>query len=218
MRQADAVTLLGAFTGSLALAAGVYGNLWLAVRLLFIAYTLDVLDGVLARREGATREGFMLDRAVDRFTQVIVPSILLLLYEAPRTSTIEYGLYAAYTASLVTLGFYRLVYRRVESLNYFSGLPLLTHALVILAGIIALRHINIILLYYLLFLSLLPIPYYRRPSNGGKRSFPASRIIGALILAIIPYGGIIAEIIYWLVIVGVLVYSIGGALIVRKTE
>ncbi len=188
------------------------------MRLLFIAYTLDVLDGVLARREGATREGFMLDRAVDRFTQVIVPSILLLLYKAPGTSTLEYGLYAAYTASLVTLGFYRLVYRRVESLNYFSGLPLLTHALVILAGIIALRNINIILLYYLLALSLLPIPYYRRPSSGGKRSFPASRMIGALLLAVIPYGGIIAEIIYWLVIVGVLVYSIGGALIVRKPE
>ncbi|MCE4620579.1 MAG: CDP-alcohol phosphatidyltransferase family protein [Desulfurococcales archaeon] len=217
MRQADAVTLLGAFTGSLALAAGVYGDLWLAVRLLFIAYTLDVLDGVIARREGATREGFMLDRAVDRFTQVIVPSILLLLYEAPQTPRLEYALYAAYTASLVTLGFYRLVYRRVESLNYFSGLPLLTHALVILAGIMALKNVSVLLLYYLLALSLLPISYYRRPSSGGKRSFPASRIIGSLLLAVIPYGGLIAELIYWLVIVGVLVYSIGGALVIRRS-
>ena len=216
MRQADAITLLGAFTGSLALAGGIYGDLWLAVRLLFIAYTLDVIDGIVARRQGSTREGFMLDRAVDRFTQVIVPSILLLLYEAQNTSTTEYVAYATYTASLISLAFYRLVYRRVESLNYFSGLPLLAHALVILAGIMALRNVNILLLYYLLALSLLPIPYYRRPSSGGKTSFPVARIIGALLLAVIPYGGWIAELIYWLVTMGVIVYSVSGAIIVKK--
>jgi phosphatidylserine synthase len=210
LRPADAVTLAGALIGSIALAAAIDGNIDLALRLLFTAFAVDAVDGILARKYGATSEGFMLDRAVDRFTQVIIPSTNLLLYVNPSTS---YWLYSIYTSILITIGLYRLVYRRVTSLGYFSGLPLIVHPLIIMTSIMAYKKPNLIILFYLLALSVIPIRYFRKPSSGGKQNYYSiARIAGALFLAVIPYGGLIASILYYTVLIGVLAFSIIGPL------
>ncbi len=211
MRLADAITLTGAIVASFSIALATRGDYEYAIRLLFISYALDVLDGVVARRYGSTKEGFMFDRAVDRYSQIIVPSILLLLTTADSKYYIEYSIYVSI---LVPVALYRLAHRRVESLAYFSGSPLLVHPLVILGYAIMGSEPNIILLYTLLVLTIIPLKYYRRPVE--KRTgelFTMGRIIIVLIIVVIPYYSPISMFLGYLMIIGSLLYAILGAII-----
>ncbi|MCE4601080.1 MAG: hypothetical protein F7C38_05895 [Desulfurococcales archaeon] len=160
VRKADLVTLSSASTTTLALGLAVEGHITLAIRLLFLSYTLDVVDGIVARYEGPTREGFLLDRAVDRYSQVVAPSLLLLSLTGASPP------YIAYAMLLVPLGFYRLVYRQVHGREYFSGLPFIAHALYILFTIVSGGTPHPIPLLLLLAATAAPIPYYRRPLRG----------------------------------------------------
>lgn len=214
VRFADIVTLSSAMFATLSLSIQfVYGDLYLAIRLLLFSYILDIIDGIVARYEGPTQEGFMLDRAIDRYNQVIVPVILLL-------STVKENPipYIIYSIILVPWAFYRLVYRRVLDRSYFHGLPLLTHSLVITLSLLVDRAPNLIILYIILIGSILPIPYYRRPlgkpeqARKGRRSYIVydfARIIPLVILILIPPGRVL-EVIVKTVTYGILAYALIG--------
>ena len=212
MRKADAVSLLGGFLGGIALGLGIKGNLLLAIRLLFIAYLLDVVDGIVAKYDKPAPEGFMLDRSIDRFTQVIVPGTLLLNY-------IEkyYFYYLIYVSTLITIALYRLAYRRVTSLEYFSGLPLFIHSIVILLCIASKRTPNIILLYILLILTIIPIKYYRRPINSNhSHGYRLSRGLLVFFFALIPYN---SPVTYWTCIITIfiiIIYIIIGSIVIMS--
>lgn len=182
VRIADIITLSSAALSTLSLAIVLdYGLIELGVRILLLAYLLDILDGIVARREGPTPEGFMLDRAIDRYNQVVVPIILLLAADN------EYSLhYIIYSIILVPWGFYRLVYRRVPGREYFHGLPLLSHSLVITLTLWIGEAPNPLLIYILLAGSILPIPYYRRPIGESKRSPSTRRVMAYDIIRILP--------------------------------
>ena len=216
VRFADVVTLSSAMLATFSLAVVVvYEDLGLAIRLLLFSYILDIVDGIVARYEGPTEEGFMLDRAVDRYNQVVVPVIILL-------SVIEENvvLYIIYSIILVPWAFYRLVYRRVLDRRYFYGLPLLAHSLVITMSLLTDAIPNLVVLYIILIGSILPIPYYRRPlsrSDSGPRGkasyvfYDLARMLPLAILILLPEGWLL-KIITNIVIYGVLVYALIGYL------
>lgn len=214
VRFADIVTLSSAMFATLSLAIQfVFSDLVLAIRLLLFSYILDIIDGIVARYDGPTEEGFMLDRAIDRYNQVVVPVILLL-------STVKEDAipYIIYSIILVPWAFYRLIYRRVLNRSYFHGLPLLTHSLVITLSLLVDRVPNLIILYIILIGSILPIPYYRRPlerpgqTGKGRRSYIVydfARIIPLVVLILIPPGWVL-EIIVKTVTYGILAYALIG--------
>ncbi|CBL43824.1 predicted AMP-binding enzyme [gamma proteobacterium HdN1] len=77
---ADWLTLSGVLTGSLAAVAGLQGNSFLAISLLFLAMLCDGLDGWLARRLGISRAfGRYLDGFMDMLIYLVVPSLIYYL-------------------------------------------------------------------------------------------------------------------------------------------
>lgn len=222
VRFADLITLSSAAVSTLSVALYTSTSYdILAVRLLLAAYILDALDGIAARIEGPTREGFMLDRSVDRYNQVVVPIVLLL--STPGSLLVPYTVYAMI---LVPWAYYRLVYRRVPGREYFYGLPLIAHSLVIVLSLLAGRLPNPLILFILLTASILPIPYYRRPlSRGGESKanrshislYDAGRIITLLILALLPRGQVM-NIISQVTIYAVIIYALTGYIPILATK
>ena len=174
----------------LAFASALLGDPLLAVRLLLLAYVFDALDGCVARRTGGgSREGLMLDRAFDRFSQVVAPLAVYATVFRGSLRGVEALVFAVYTALLVTTAFYRLVRRVVWSLEYFAGLPLFVHALVLLASVIAESPVPGPVLLALALASLAPVPYMRRLGRGSTPSpGVAPRLLLLLLLALVPYG------------------------------
>ena len=185
---ADIVSLAGLGLGVASIIEAVWGNIDTALRLLFLAYAADVLDGWVARRYGVSSElGFMLDRSIDRVTQILAPIIAY-------ASWIEGGdsvyrmLFIVYASLLAIVAFYRLVYRRVTGLTHFAGLPMFFHAGVLLTGIIAEIRVNPIVLFAGLAASAMPVPYFRRSKTSSN---PSPATLGRLLLvsglALLPY-------------------------------
>ncbi len=190
MKPADAATLLQGLFAGLSVPLGIAGYYDLAIRLLFVSYALDVLDGWLARKYGSTPEGFFLDRAFDRLSQVIAPATLLLLWvnESGLLHGYDLALFSAYFSGLVTVALWRLVKRGVRSLAYFSGLPMFAHAIAFLTSIISGKPPEPILLLALLIASTVPVPYFRRGIRQRTPSpAPWLRLGVLLVLAIVPY-------------------------------
>ena len=76
---ADAMTLLNAGTGVLALAAAVLGEVQFVARLILLAAVADGLDGVIARRFGSTEVGPYLDSMADIVSFGTTPAIFVFL-------------------------------------------------------------------------------------------------------------------------------------------
>ncbi|GAB6148026.1 CDP-alcohol phosphatidyltransferase family protein [Stetteria hydrogenophila] len=207
MKPADAATLLQGVLAGFTIPLGVAGYLDEAVRLLFAAYALDALDGWLARRYGSSPDGFMLDRAFDRLSQVVAPATLLLLWLGGQglLRGVNLALYSIYFSGLVATAFWRLVRRGVRSLAYFSGLPLFAHAVAALSSIVSGRPPHPLVLLALLAASAAPVPYFRRPRGRGSPS-PAlgPRLAVLAALALLPYDAepvrVLARLLYWLVV------------------
>ena len=212
-RPADAVTLAGGLTAGAAVALASAGALEASLRLLFVSYALDVLDGWVARRTGGgTPEGRMLDRALDRVSQVVAPLAVYASWLAAQdASWTTVALFAAYAGGLVAAAFWRLVYRPVPSLDYFSGLPLFVHAIVLLSSVLSKEPVHPALLLALLAASAAPVPYTRRLRGGGAPSpAPWSRLAVMILLAAAPYGNeLVAELAY-AARTAVLAYALAG--------
>ena len=74
---ADAMTLLNAAIGVLALAAAVLGEVLLVAQLILLAAVADGLDGVIARRFGSTEVGPYLDSMADIVSFGTTPAIFV---------------------------------------------------------------------------------------------------------------------------------------------
>lgn len=208
MRPADAATLLQGVFAGLSIPLGIAGHYDAAIRLLFVSYALDVLDGWLARKYGSSPEGFFLDRTFDRLSQVIAPVTLLLLWlnSLSMLSGHNLILFSAYFSGIVTVALWRLVKRGVRSLAYFSGLPMFAHAIIALTSIISNEPPEPLLLLALLIASTLPIPYFRRGLHQRTPSpAPWPRLALLATFALVPYGHAIiqhiARLLFWIIVV-----------------
>ena len=74
---ADAMTLLNAAVGVLALAAAVLGEALLVAQLILLAAVADGLDGVIARRFGSTEVGPYLDSMADIVSFGTTPAVFV---------------------------------------------------------------------------------------------------------------------------------------------
>ena len=214
MRPADAATLAGGILAGASIPLAVMGHYSIAVRLLMLAYLCDVLDGWLARRYGgSTSEGLMLDRALDRVSQVIAPLTLYTAWVSGRLSPLESALLALYAGGIVAVAFWRLVHRIVWRLTYFAGLPLFVHAGVMLSSYMAGTPVNPLILLALLAASAAPIPYVRRLSESSTPSpGTAPRAAAVLALALLPYRSPVVMLLGKLVLIALLLYAALGAL------
>ncbi|HEW63628.1 CDP-alcohol phosphatidyltransferase family protein [Fervidicoccus fontis] len=200
------VTVINGLVGSFALLLAIRGETELSIRLIFLSLSLDVLDGLLARKLNAMSEsGELLDRVFDRVYQVIAPSIIYCYMQNWNVGSMFYS------ASIITLSFWRII-RRTPSKEYFLGLPLFVHTFVILSSYLS----GIALPYYLMLVlviaSLFPIKYFRRirnlSPNETKGTFWQIRIIVPLFLSIIPYSKL--EILFELLFYIFIIYALFG--------
>ncbi|MCE4605029.1 MAG: CDP-alcohol phosphatidyltransferase family protein [Desulfurococcales archaeon] len=215
MKKANLVSLAGLSLAGASIPMAIFGYSETAIRILFLAYLMDVLDGWLARKLGeASQQGFMLDRAIDRVSQVIAPLIIYLSW-IPIKNTIELILLIVYSSLLITTSFYRLIYRGVRSLEYFSGLPMFFHAGILIMSTIIQYTINPIILVTGAVLSLIPMKYFRRIPREGYTPSPAVtlRAILVLILALIPYNNVFVKMVAQALIYILIIYMIIGPII-----
>lgn len=194
------VTVTMGLTASLSLAMSALGRDVLAVRLAFLALSLDVLDGYLARKLGAvTEKGALLDRLFDRLYQVVLPATLYvrLMQGDP--------LAIVYCVAFITLSYVRIV-ERPPSRRWFMGLPLNVHMIVVLSSFArGGRPIPPWLMLALLALSAVRIRYVKYSLRGemleeaSDVTYPV-RLAVPLALALIPYEGpalLAFEVLFW---------------------
>jgi CDP-diacylglycerol--serine O-phosphatidyltransferase len=179
------VTISNTFLASFSLICAYSGSTELAIRLIFLSLSLDVLDGLLARKlSSMTEEGELLDRVTDRIYQVIVPSLIYV--EAMSWSFIA----ELYAASIITIAFWRLI-RKVPAKDRFIGLPLFTHTFVILCGYLSNNIPPVYLMVLMAALSAAPVPYFRRlfktKPDSTSGTFWQLRTAVPLLLSIVPY-------------------------------
>jgi len=190
LRKSDIVSLIGASLSSISIILAIHSYIYEAVRFLLFSYAADILDGWIARRLGeSSKTGLMLDRTLDRLSQVIAPVVIYTSWLASIGVSNEQLIYIAiYASILIPFAFYRLIYRVVTSLEYFYGLPLFFHAGLIITSILANRIIHPVVLLVSLTLTILPIKYFRRRKTS-KQPSPLTplRLIIVVLMAIIPY-------------------------------
>lgn len=185
----------------------------LALRLLLMAYAMDVLDGWVARRaSGSSREGLLLDRAIDRFSQIVVPFTIYTISFHDAYRGVELAILLLYFSILSTVAFYRLVYRIVWSLEYFAGLPLFVHSVVMISSVIAGSPLPPQILLVLALASAAPIPYMRRlrTRRGEPSPAPLPRLILLAVLAVVPYNNTIVQWIAHLLLAASIAYAALG--------
>jgi phosphatidylserine synthase len=179
------VTLTMGFVASIAILLIGLGQDLLAIRLVFLALSLDVLDGYLARKLNATSDkGALLDRLFDRLYQVIVPVTIYLKLTSGSILSIIYG------AVLITVSYWRIAEVKPSS-AWFTGLPLNIHTLVIISSYLSKLVIPPAVMLLLLVPTLLPINYAKRLGEPGqstnKGTFWQIRLVVPLILVFMPY-------------------------------
>ncbi len=219
---ATIISLAGLSLAAASMPLSITGYIELSLRLLFLSYLMDVLDGWVARRLGeSSSEGYMLDRAIDRVSQIIAP---LILYTSWITSNVVDPLYLTvlviYSAAIISIAFYRLIYRRVTSLAYFHGLPMFFHAGILITSTLTSRIVEAPILFLGAALSILPVKYYRRSATGGPSPAVAPRAALVLLLALIPYDWWIvvevARLIYFMLVAYMIVGPIAYYVLVRR--
>lgn len=187
----NCITVAMGLVGSLSILLLALGHADLSVRLVFLALSLDVLDGYLARRLGAISEkGALLDRLYDRLYQVIVPAIIYL-----QQSSISPGfklLSIAYGSILITVAFLRIAEVRPSTL-WFTGIPFNIHTIIIISSYIRGVLIPPYVMLLLLIPTILPIRYIKRlgltsrATDRDAGSLWQLRFSVPLLLAVAPY-------------------------------
>ncbi len=187
----EIITASMGFVASLAIVLASIGECMVSLRLIFLCLALDVLDGLFARALKAVSErGEFLDRLFDRLYQIVAPAII---YVQALKSSPEALMYA----SIIISGSFWRLSRRVPTREYFAGLPLFTHTILIVSSIISGYLIPPYIMIVLAILSIIPIKYYRRKTSfshlENKGTFWIPRLLIPLILLIIPYTGVFSK-------------------------
>ncbi len=225
MRKSDIVSLIGAGLSSISIILAIHNYIYEAIRFLLFSYIADILDGWIARKLGeSNKKGLMLDRALDRLSQVVAPIVIYASWLTTTENNNEYLIYVTlYASVLIPFAYYRLIYRVVASLEYFYGLPLFFHAGLIITSILANQIIHPVVLFTSLMLTILPIKYFRRKRTS-KQPSPLTplRLLLVLSIAIIPYSHSIvvklALAIQYILIVYMLLGPVLYYLFVYKTQ
>ncbi len=208
MRYADTVTLAGGAAAGISLVLASIGLWKLAVKVLLIAFLADVIDGWVARNIdskrglGSSPEGQMLDRSLDRVTQVVVPLVILSSIVRENLNKFYLILLIIYASIILPVSFYRLVYRVRRRLDYFPGTPLFVHASIVIGLAFSGEEVTLRILLILILAAIgtgVSIPYMRRiPDRRGRASNPSPalipRILLILILIFVPYGNPLSRI------------------------
>ncbi|MEB3779496.1 MAG: CDP-alcohol phosphatidyltransferase family protein [Desulfurococcales archaeon] len=221
-RLPDIITLVGAGVAGASIIVSVAGFIDLSIRLLFLSYFFDILDGVVARRLGISSEkGLMLDRAVDRVSQVIAPLVVYASWVSFKgVSSLYYAFIAVYASIIIMISLYRLIYRVVSTLEYFHGLPMFFHAGLMLTAILSDRVVHPLILLAGAFMSALPVRYYRRHSESTPSPAPLLRGAIVLLITVIPYGHpfipVLASIIFYALIVYMIIGPIAYIVLYKK--
>ena len=202
----EMVTVSNGFIASLSLLLIVSGNIELGVRLIFLCMALDVIDGFLARYLNvASEKGEFLDRVFDRLYQVVAPSLLYCSISDWSLGSIVYA------SIMITTGFWRLA-RRVPNREYFAGLPLFTHTLLITSFYISGTLFPYYIMITLAVASIIPIKYYRRNPKyspvENKGTYWFIRLIIPLILSLSPFNPL--KPLFLVIEYTVLVYAVVG--------
>lgn len=136
---ADAVTVGNAALGFLAAATATV-DARLAARLVLLGAVADGLDGVFARRFGATPAGPYLDSLADVATFAVAPAMLVVtlaegVVSGPATAAVAFGLPALFVAmAVVRLGLYT-AYDTADT--HTVGVPSTLAATTLAAGVLA---------------------------------------------------------------------------------
>ncbi len=202
----ELITTLTGVVSSVSIMLVVKGEVELAIRLIFLCLALDTLDGLVARALNASSErGEFLDRLFDRLYQVMVPAIIY------AQITDWNALSVAYSSLIITISFWRLA-RRVPSREYFAGLPLFVHTIVIISGFLSGFVPPPWVMILLCIASAIPVKYYRRRTvfshTENKGTYWHFRLAIPLLLSIAPYEKI--GIIFLVIEVATLAYVLLG--------
>lgn len=202
----NAITVLNIFIASISLLAVFRGYFELSIRLVFLCLSIDVLDGLLARKLNAmSEEGELLDRVTDRIYQVMVPS---LLYASMSSWSF---ISQIYVSLVITVSFWRLI-RKVPAKDKFIGLPLFSHTFIIITGYLSEHVVPAWFMLVMAILSALPIPYFRRFGKGRatetKGTLWQIRFILPLLLSLSPYEPL--KFLFFAIEVIVLIYVLLG--------
>jgi CDP-diacylglycerol--serine O-phosphatidyltransferase len=199
---ADVVTLGNAALGATALSL-IAGDLWLhpnsapgttvvesACLLVVLAGVLDGLDGLVARRLGASIVGARLDVACDLLTFGAVPALLLAALDGPE-SPLWSGLAIALAGTYLLAAVFRLA-RHTRSRDVgrrcFRGLPMPSAAAASIAVVLVARpgaeQLGLVAGVCLLMVSELPYP---RPTRGAATLIAvAVAVLAAAVAGAIP--------------------------------
>jgi len=181
----EIITVSTGLLATYSLYAILLGNVEVGVRLIFLCMALDVLDGLLARKLGVSSErGEFLDRLFDRYYQILVPSVL---YVYTNNFSFEAILYSMF---IITISYWRLA-RRVHTREYFAGLPLYTHTIIIISSTFSGIVVSPYIMILLAILSLIPVKYYRRKTSfshlENRGTFWQLRLVVPLVFVFLPY-------------------------------
>lgn len=175
--------------GTLALLLAPYDILW-SIRLVVLGSMFDAFDGTVARHRGPTEEGKWLDGISDRVTQVLAPSLLLVVTASFHPLALAAG------TLFVLLGVIRIV-RTDAAQPSTVGLPMWPVAFFILLGIlgnIPLLMLQAVVLAAVSF-SFLPLEY-RLPLTLRKpevRAHGLRSAVFAVALRIVPLSLLLAS-------------------------
>ena len=203
----ETITVSMGFIASLAIVLASIGKYSVSLRLVFICLALDVLDGLLARAlKSVSERGEFLDRLFDRLYQIVAPAIIYV-------QAADHSPPAMVYASIIISGSFWRLSRRVPTREYFAGLPLFTHTIIIVSSVISGYLIPPCIMIILAILSIIPIKYYRRRTRfshlENKGTFWIPRLIIPLILAALPYRGVFSKI-FLIIEVAILAYVASG--------
>ncbi len=214
MRKADIVTLAGGGLAAVGMSVALLLDPILGLRFLLLSYAADVIDGYVARRfDSPDPRGQLLDRALDRVSQIIAPLILVISVQTFSLGNISKLLIVLYASIMIPFSFYRLAYRVSpvgrEGPKYFPGAPLFTHTLVMLGGVLVGLDVSLLLLPLAL-LSIIPVPYLRGRKGGSGSPAFWPRLALLVLIALLPYGHGIGRILGYLLLVAGLGYAVLG--------
>lgn len=128
-RLANILSFLNALSGTFAIFFAASGNYILGAHLIALAMFFDTLDGPIARWQGPTNEGKILDRFSDRITQCVAPAVVLLVFSSFHPVSFILG------GALVFTGLLRLIRSDAPQEHPSQGLPLSPSALLVVTGV-----------------------------------------------------------------------------------
>ncbi|MCS4541039.1 MAG: CDP-diacylglycerol--serine O-phosphatidyltransferase [Euryarchaeota archaeon] len=217
IRSPDLFSITNALFGSLAIFAALVRDLSLSARLIILAAFADGMDGLVARKKGASEFGKNLDSLADTISFGVCPAILVF-----QTNTIFPEVVSGLSASLIVIcGILRLarfnILSEEISMKMFVGLPIPAAAMFIISLFLALpaEWTGKIIALVALTLALLMVSSIKYPKYTGKKLRPLLIMIGLIAIVVVTKPNIFMGIFTKLFLVGAFCYVVFSPIIFR---